>query len=85
MKIKGKINAVNFLTVEDLEVGETFAFLNSEHLYLKIDDYARVIDLTNAVVYELDEFDDCRPIRRIKTTLFIEDEEDIDTTLINVV
>ena len=76
MEIKGKIIVKGFLTVDDLEVGETFAFLNSEHLYLKIDDYARVIDLTNAVVYELDEFDDCRPVRRIKTTLFIEDEEE---------
>jgi hypothetical protein len=76
MEIKGKIIVKDFLTVDDLEVGETFAFLNSDILYLKIDDYARVIDLANAVVYELDEFDDCRPVRRIKATLFIEDKEE---------
>lgn len=76
MEIKGEIKVKGFLRIEDLQHGDVFTFLDENTPYLLIstpysDDL--VVNLYNGESEEVDDEIEKRPIRRLKTTLFVED------------
>lgn len=76
MEIKGEIKVKGFLRIEDLQYGDVFTFLDENTPYLLTsspyhDDV--VINLYNGEGEEVDDEIEKRPVRKLKTTLFIED------------
>lgn len=76
MEIKGEIKVKGFLRTEDLQYGDVFTFLDENTPYLLIsipysDDL--VVNLYNGEGKEVDNEIEKRPVRKLKTTLFVED------------
>lgn len=76
MEIKGEIKVKGFLRIKDLQYGDVFTFLDENTPYILIsspysDDL--VANLSNGESVEVDSEIENRPIRRLKTTLFVED------------
>lgn len=76
MEIKGEIKVKGFLRIEDLQYGDVFTFLDENTPYILIsspysDDL--VANLSNGESVEVDSEIENRPIRRLTTTLFVED------------
>ena len=76
MEIKGEIKVKGFLRIEDLQYGDVFTFFDENTPYLLIstpysDDL--VVNLYNGESEEVDNEIEKRPIRRLKTILFVED------------
>lgn len=76
MEIKGEIKVKGFLRIEDLQYGDVFTFLDENTPYLLIstpysDDL--IVNLYNGESEEVDNEIEKRPVRKLKTTLFVED------------
>ena len=76
MEIKGEIKVKGFLSIEDLQYGDIFTFLDENTPYiLSTSPYCDdlVVNLYNGEGEEVDDEIGKRPIRRLKATLFVED------------
>lgn len=75
MEINGTVTVKGFLTIEDLDVGETFAFDDDNTLYLLGENelgYSCVIDLENGKILDVEDNNMLnRPIHRIKAQVVI--------------
>lgn len=75
MQINGNIEIKGFLTIEDLDYGDTFAFDDDNTLYLlgvNELDYPCVIDLENGKILDADDNKMMnRPIHRINAKVII--------------
>lgn len=75
MEIIGKIEIKGFLSVNDLDDGEVFTFLDDNEPYMlcsnDYDNYIVSLDTGNIEVTDSHILD--RPIRRLKAKLLIED------------
>ena len=76
MEIKGEIKVKGFLRIKDLQYGDVFTFLDENTPYLLISSSCyddMIVNLRNGESEEVDDEIEKRPIRRLKTTLFVED------------
>ncbi len=75
MNINGTVDVKGFLTIEDLDYGDTFAFDDEDTLYLlgvNELDYPCIIDLENGKILDADDNKMMtRPIHRIKAEVVI--------------
>lgn len=69
MDIKGKIETKKFKTIEDIDCGKCFHFLDSETLYMRISDYG-FVDMYCGELYESLDYE-CKPVEPIDTELRI--------------
>lgn len=74
MKINGKIEVKGYMTIADLDAGDVFVFLDENDLmmYGTNDCYDFIVELSTGIVTETD-YDNPRPIRKIKATVVVED------------
>lgn len=74
MKIVGNVEIKGYMTIADLDVGDVFAFLDDDSpmMYGGNDSDEFIIDLETGNVIETD-YDNNRPIRKIKASLVVED------------
>ena len=74
MEIIGKIEIKGFLTVEDLDDGDVFTFLDDSEPYMLCSNtYDKFfVNLDTGDVEDVEDFLE-RPIRRLKAKLIIED------------
>lgn len=80
MKINGKVEVKGFTTVNDLEAGTVFCFLDESTPYIlcceEVRDYCQsIVDLENGILYNDEEHEELwrRPVRVLNATLNIED------------
>jgi hypothetical protein len=76
MEINGKVEIQGFTTIEDLEDGTTFAFCDSNKLFIKGSSSSTyllyAINLEDGMVYDIEDMEwENRPVRQIKTVLTI--------------
>lgn len=76
MEINGNVEVQGFTRICDLEDGTTFAFCDSNNLFIKgsaLSTYLLyAIDLEDGTVYDIEDMDwEDRPVRQIKTVLTI--------------
>ena len=77
MEINGIVEVQGFTRIEDLEDGTTFAFCDSNELFMKgsssaTDTLLYAISLEDGTVYDIEDMDwENRPVRQIKTVLTI--------------
>lgn len=77
MEINGTIEVQGFTRICDLDDGTTFAFCDSNELFMKgsssATDTLYAISLEDGIVYDIDEecLWDSRPVQQIKTVLTI--------------
>ena len=75
MEINGTVEVKGFLTIEDLDYGDTFAFDDDNTLYLlgtSEGGFAYAINLENGMILEVEDNNMLnRPIHRIKAQVVI--------------
>lgn len=74
MEIKGRQLRVNgYLTVDDLEMGEVFIFLDDSSTIWMVGDNDVYINLENGELYDTYDSDvESKPVRRVKCHLEVE-------------
>lgn len=76
MEINGKVEVQGFTRICDLDDGVTFAFCDSNELFIKGSSSSTyllyAINLEDGTVYDIEDMDwENRPVRQIKTVLTI--------------
>ena len=72
LEIRNKVAIKGFLRIEDLDVGDLFAFLDGEDIYMKTDFDYWFVDLGTGEAFDGDKAEFCdRPVRTLNAELTI--------------